>query len=93
MSDPTDSMELLAAVSAILRAATMRSTADGGHPTGQASAMEIDIVATDIMEAGLEFMTALREDGEALAAAYGWTSATALSSFLAVGTRGGETLH
>ena len=93
MSFPTDTEELRGAVAAILRAATMRSTADGGHPTDQAAAMEIDIVATDIMEAGLEFMTALREDGEALAMAYGWTSATALTSFLTVGTRGAATLH
>ena len=93
MSVPTDSEELMAAVSAILRAATMRQTGEGGHPTDQAAALEIDIVANDIMEAGLEFMTALREDGEALALAYGWTSASSLASFLAIGARAGETIH
>ena len=93
MTDPTDSVELMAAVSAILRAAAMQSTAEDGRPSGQAQAMEIDQIADDLLHAGLNVMSALKDSGDIVAEAFGWPDAASLSAFLAVGTRAGETLH
>ena len=93
MTDPTDSVELMAAVSAILRAAAMQSTAEDGRPSGQAQAMEIDQIAEDLLHAGLNVMSALKDSGDIVAEAFGWPDAASLSAFLATGTRAGETLH
>ena len=94
MSDhPTDSEELLAAVSAILRAATMQSTAEDGRLPDQAQALEIDLIADDILHAGLNVMAALKNGGDIVAESYGWPDAASLSAFLAAGARAGETIH
>ena len=93
MSDPTDSDEFMAAVSAILRAAAMQSKAEDGCPTDQAQAMEIDMIADDLLHAGLNVMSALKDSGDIVAEAFGWPDAATLSAFLAVGARAGETLH
>ena len=93
MSDPTDSEELLAAVSAILRAAAMQSKAEDGSPTDQAQAMEIDQIADDLLHAGLNVMSALKDSGDIVAEAFGWPDAASLSAFLAIGAGAGATLH
>ena len=89
----SDSAEFLASVSAILRAATMQSTAEDGRPTDQAQAMEIDMIADDLLHAGLNVMSALKDGGDIVAESFGWPDAASLSAFLATGTRAGETLH
>ena len=64
MSDPADSAEFMAAVSAILRAAAMTAKAEDGNPTDEATALEIDLAAIGMIEAGLAFMSALSETGK-----------------------------